>query len=232
MATTPEKVGFRQRLRQIGIAFQFTRRHDKHVVWLLLVAFGVPAAIGLGVGIPLGMWVLIPLGAMTGVLAALIVFSRRVQRATYAEVQGKPGAAAAILDTMRGNWRVTPAIAVTPQQDIVHRVVGRPGVVLVSEGSANRLRNLLAQEKKKIGRVLPDVQVFQVAVGDGDGQVPIRKVQTHLMKMPRALTPKQINAIEQRLQALGGARPPIPKGPMPKSGKAMKGAKQQMYRGR
>ncbi|HEV2089152.1 MAG TPA: DUF4191 domain-containing protein [Cryptosporangiaceae bacterium] len=232
MATTPAKVGIRQRLRQIGVAFQFTRRHDKHVVWLLLLAFGVPVAIGFGVGIALQLWVLLPLALLTGVLVALIVFSRRVQRATYAEVQGKPGAAAAILDSMRGNWRVTPAIAVTPQQDVVHRVVGRPGVILVSEGSPQRLRNVLTQEKKKIGRVLPDVQIFDVAVGDGDGQVPIRKVQTHLMKMPRAITPKQINAIEQRLQALGGVRPPIPKGPMPKSGKAMKGAKQQMYRGR
>lgn len=223
MAPTPEKVGFRQRLKQIGVAFQFTRRHDKWVAPLLLAAFLVPVAIAVAVAVPTGQWLIIPLGVMVGILVALIVFSRRVQKATYAEVEGKPGAAAAILESMRGKWEVTPAIAVTPQQDVVHRVVGRPGIVLLSEGSPHRLRNLLVQEKKKIGRVLPEIPLFDLAVGEGEGQVPIRKLQSHLMKMPRTITPKQIGGIEQRLKALGGARPPIPKGPMPKGGRVPRG---------
>jgi hypothetical protein len=232
MATTPEKLGFKERLKQIGMAFRFVRGHDKLIVPLMLVTFLVPLAIGVGIAVVFSQWLLIPLSLMIGILASLILFSRRVQRATYAEVDGKPGAAAAVLDTMRGNWNVTPAVAVTPQQDVLHRVVGRPGVVLLSEGSAHRLRNLLGQEKKRIGRVLTDVPVYDISVGEGEGQVPIRKLQSHLVKLPRNLTPKQIGAVEQRLSALGAARPPIPKGPMPKSARAMKGAKQQMYRGR
>jgi hypothetical protein len=232
MAPPPQKLGFRQRLKQIGVAFSFTRKYDR-LIWLwLLLAFLVPTAITVAIAVPTGQWLLIPLGVMTGVLMALIVFSRRVQKATFAEVEGKPGAAAAILETMRGKWEIMPAVAVTPQQDVVHRVVGRPGVILLAEGSPHRLRSLLTQEKKRVGRVMPDIPLYDVAVGNGDGQVPLPKLQMHLNKLPRNITPKQIGAVTQRLQALGGARPPIPKGPIPKSARAMKGAKQQMYRGR
>ena len=82
-----------------------------------------------------------------------------------------PGAAAAVLQSMRGNWTVTPAIAANRNMDVVHRAVGRPGVVLVGEGSANRLPSLLAAEKKRVGRVAFDVPVFDFQVGDGKGQV-------------------------------------------------------------
>jgi hypothetical protein len=148
-----------------------------------------------------------------------------VSRATFAEVEGKPGAAAAVLQNMRGNWRITPGVAATPQQDVAHRVVGRPGVILLIEGSPTRLKNLIVQEKKRVSRVAPEIPVYDITVGDGDGQVPLRKLQTHLIKMPRNITPKQINALESRLQALGGVRPPIPKGPLPKGARMPKGAK-------
>jgi hypothetical protein len=121
-------------------------------------------------------------------------------------------------------------VAFTPQQDFVHRVVGRPGVILVVEGSPTRLKNLIVQEKKKVGRVAPEVPVYDVTVGAGQGQVPIRKLQTHFIKLPRNITPKQINAVESRLQALSATRPPLPKGPLPKGARMPKGAK--LNRGR
>jgi len=231
MAPSGEKTSFRDRLRQIGTAFSFTRRHDKLVVPLVIGAFLAPILIAVVVALLTGQWLTtIPLGVLTGVLLAMVIFSRRVASATYAEVEGKPGAAAAVLQNMRGNWRVTPAVAFTPQQDFVHRVVGRPGVILVVEGSPTRLKNLIVQEKKKVGRVVPEVPVYDVTVGAGQGQVPIRKLQTHFIKLPRNITPKQINAVESRLQALSATRPPLPKGPLPKGARMPKGAK--LNRGR
>jgi hypothetical protein len=226
MATDSSKPSFRDRIRQIGTAFSFTRKHDKLIVPLLLGVFLVPVLIGVVVGLVTGQWITtMPLAVLLGVLLALIVFSRRVSKATYAEVEGKPGAAAAILQNMRGNWRITPAVAVTPQQDIVHRVVGRPGVILVIEGSPGRLKNLVVQEKKRVGRVAPEIPVYDVTVGNGEGQISLRKLQAHFVRLPRNITPKQINALEGRLQALGAARPPLPKGPLPKGARMPKGAK-------
>ena len=226
MATSEEKLSFRDRLKQIGPAFSFVRRHDKLIIPLLLLTSLVPIAIGVGVALVTGDWLLtMPLAVAVSLLLTLLVFTRRVARATYAEVEGKPGAAAAVLQNMRGNWRITPGVAATVQQDVVHRVVGRPGVILLIEGSPTRLKNLIVQEKKRVSRVAPDVPVYDVTVGDGEGEVPLRKLQTHFIKMPRNITPKQINALENRLQALTATRPPLPKGPLPKGARMPKGAK-------
>lgn len=236
MASTPEKVGFRQRLRQIRQVFTFVRGHDRLIVPLMLLAFLTPILVGVGIAVFTSIWLLIPLAVLIAVLAALIVFSRRVQKATYAQVEGQPGAALAVLEGMPGNrnqknWKFTPAVAISQQQDVVHRVVGRPGVILLGEGVTHRVKQLVSQERKRVSRVLSDVPVYDVLVGEDDDKVSIRKLRAHLTKMPKNLTPGQVGQVAQRLQGLGAAKPPIPKGPMP-GGRAMKGAKQQMYRGR
>ena len=226
MATTEKKLSFRDRIRQIGAAFTFTRTHDKLVVPLLLVSFFVPIVVALVVALISQEWALtMPLGIMLGVLAALIVFGRRVTKATYNAVEGEVGAAGRDPAERAGNWRFTPAVAITPQQDLVHRLVGAPGVVLVIEGSPARLKNLIVQEKKKkVGRVAPEIHVYDVVVGDEEGQVPLRKLQRHFVKMPRNITPKQVNAVEARADALGTAQS-LPKGPLPKGARMPKGAK-------
>jgi hypothetical protein len=226
MATTPEKPKFRDRLRQIGYAFTATREHDRKLVPLLLVAFIVPVAVGVVLGLVLRAWITyLPLGVLSGVVLLMVIFLRRVMKAQYAQLEGQLGAPAGIVQGMRGNWRVTPAVGFTPQQDLVHRVVGPPGVVLLVEGAPTRLKNIVVQEKKKVGRVAPEVPVYDIVVGDGEGEVPLRKLQSHLVKLPRNITPKQINAVSGRLDALGAARPPIPKGPLPKGARLPKGAK-------
>lgn len=222
MAKEPEKVSFRDRIRQIGVAFSFTRNHDKLLFLWLALGVLIPLGIGLGLAAYLDNWlVFAPLGVLAAVVGGLLVFGRRVTKATFAEVEGKPGAAVAIIQNMRGQWRVNPAVAFTPQQDMVHRVVGRPGVILVVEGSAARLKNMIAQEKKRINRVASDTPIYEVIVGDAAGEMSLRKLQSHLVKLPRNITARQVNVIEERLSALGG-RPPVPQGPMPKSARAPK----------
>jgi hypothetical protein len=145
------------------------------------------------------------------------VFGRRVQRAAYSQVEGQLGAAAAVLQNMRGNWRVTPAVGFTKDQDMVHRVIGRPGVVLVGEGNPNRLRGLVANEKRGLARVIGDTPIYDVTVGDGPGQVPLRELERHFLRLPRNIKPALVNQLDGRLKAIrtaSGAMP-IPKGPMP-----------------
>ena len=92
-------------------------------------------------------------GLLTGLLARLIVFGRRAERAAYAQVEGQAGAAAGVLQMLKRGWDVTPAISFTKNQDVVHRVVGRPGIVLVGEGNPTRSRTAQrrAQEAPRIG---------------------------------------------------------------------------------
>src|SRR5260370_12955572 len=131
---------------------------------------------------------------------------------------GQAGAAAAILQSMRGNWTVTPAISANRNMDVVHRSVGKPGVILVGEGSPNRLPSLLAAEKKRVARVAYDVPIYDLQVGDEPAQVPIRHLQRHIMKLPKNLKGPADAALNYRLKALPQSLP-APKVPMPRPGR-------------
>jgi hypothetical protein len=188
-------------------------------------ALPIVAAAGLGVlvvlvllGVLLGQYYLIPLGVLLGLAVAMIVFGRFAQAAQYSAIEGQPGAAAAVLQTMRGNWTVTPAIAANKNMDVVHRAVGRPGVVLVGEGSPNRLPSLLAAEKKRVARVAYDIPIYDIQVGNAEGQISVRRLQRHIMKLPRNLRSSAVSDLNYRLKAL---QPTLqaPKGPMPKTGR-------------
>jgi hypothetical protein len=120
---------------------------------------------------------------------------------------------------MRGQWRVTQGIAGTTQLDAVHRVIGRAGVVLVAEGAPHRTKNLLAQEKKRTARLIGTIPIYDIVVGNEEGQVPLRKLQTHLAKLPRNITAKQMDVVEGRLTALGSRAAAMPKGPLPPGAK-------------
>jgi len=191
----------------------------------------LPIVIGSGLGVLVVLVVvglltnlggfLIPLGVLLGILVAVFLFGRFAQTAQYATIEGQPGAAAAVLQSMRGNWTVTPAIAANRNMDVVHRAVGRPGVILVGEGSPNRLTGLLAAEKKRVARVAFDVPIFDFQVGEGQGQIPLRQLQRKIMKLPRDLKGTQVADLNFRLKAL----PPslqAPKGPMPTRGRQPK----------
>jgi hypothetical protein len=209
----------------VRAAFQLTRKNDPKMLPLVLGATVAVLAAFVLLGILLHHPIYFSvIGVLLSLMAATIVFGRRASAAAFTQIEGQPGAAAAVLQSMRGNWRVTPVVAVNPRgRDLVHRVVGRPGIVLVGEGSPVRVASLMSQERKKVGRVAAETPVYEVQAGDEDGQVPLRKLSTHLAKMPRNLKPAQVNALEARMRALGGATVPIPKGPLPNSGKIPRG---------
>ncbi len=159
---------------------------------------------------------LIPLGVLLGLLVAVILFGRFAQAAQFSAIEGQLGAAAAVLKSMRGNWTVTEAVAGNRNMDMVHRAVGRPGVILVGEGSPNGLASLLSAEKKRVARVAYEVPVFDFQVGTGEGQIPISKLQRKIMRLPRNLKPAAVSDLNHRLRALAPTMQ-APKGPMPRN---------------
>lgn len=206
------------RLQQLRAAFSQTRQIDPRLVPILVaVGLGVFAVVA-GLGVVAGYPVIgIAFGLLLGILAALLVFGQRSASAALTAIEDRPGAAAAVLQSMRGHWRVTPAVAYTRKQDFVHRAVGRPGVVMVGEGAPARVSSLLKQEHRRMARVVGDVPVHEVNVGTGAGQIPLKQLRGHLLKLPRAVKPAEVKALETRLAALQDAAPPLPKGPMPRA---------------
>jgi hypothetical protein len=223
-----KKVG--GQIRMIKQAYTLTAKNDPRLPWLMLISFVVVAGIVELLGILFSSpFLFLPLAIITGVLAAMIVFGRRAQGSAYRQVEGQPGAAAWVLEGMRGDWRVSSGVAGTQQLDAVHRVLGRPGIILVAEGQPSRVRPLLAQEKKKIARVVGETPIYDILVGDDEGQVPLRKLSAHVTKLPRNLTAAEVNSLGRRMSALGGARMPVPGGPLP-GGKSMSVSQRQVRR--
>ena len=115
-------------------------------------------------------------GIPVAVLAAMIVFGRRAQRAAYSSIKDQAGAAASVLDTLRRGWDVTPGVRFNRQQDMIHRVLGRPGIILVGEGNPNRLKALFTEERRHLTRLFgPDVPLVgqDIVAGDEEGMVPL-----------------------------------------------------------
>ena len=83
------------------------------------------------------------------------------------------------------------------------------------------MKPLLAQEKKRTARLVGDVPIYDVIVGNGDGQVPLGKLERHLNKLPANITAKQMDSLESRLAALGtkSGMAQMPKGPLPTQAK-------------
>ncbi|MFI5491908.1 DUF4191 domain-containing protein [Actinoplanes sp. NPDC051859] len=230
MAKPQEKVSFRERLKQIGQVFAFTAKQDKWFVPLIAAAVLIPLALTvLFVLLDFG-WVWIPIGIMVTLLAALIVLNLRSNTAMMNAAEGQPGAAASIMENMRGDWRVRPAASSTTQFDMIHIVIGRPGVILLGEGQTQRVRTLLGQEKRRLSKVIGNAPMYDYVIGSAEGELSIRKLRTTMMKLPRNLTGKDVNALDKRLGALM-ARPQMPKGAIPKNMRpGGKGMRQQRPR--
>ncbi|CAN5343687.1 DUF4191 domain-containing protein [soil metagenome] len=233
-AKAARKVASKQRRSQLWQAFQMQRKEDKRLLPYMIGAFAVIVAASVVAGVFVGgftMIMFVVLGIVLGALVAFIIFGRRAQKSVYRKAEGQTGAAAWALDNLRGKWRVTPGVAATGHFDAVHRVIGRPGVIFVAEGSATRVKPLLAQEKKRTARLVGDVPIYSVVVGNGDDEVPLSKLERHLTKLPANITVKQMDSLESRLAALGTKIGPaaMPKGPMP-SGAKVRGVQRSVRR--
>lgn len=229
MAKPQEKVSFGQRLKQIGTVFSFTAKRDKWFIPLVAAAVLIPVAVTVVAFMRWG-WIVLAPGLLTTLLLVLIVLNLRSNKAMMAAAEGQPGAAASILETMRGDWRVTPAVSSTTQMDMVHLVVGRPGIVLLGEGNRQRVGSMLGQEKRRLAKVVGSAPIYDYIIGHGENEVPISKLRMTIMKLPRNLSGKEVNALDKRLKALT-SRPQVPRGAIPKNMRPPKGAFRQM-RGR
>jgi len=179
------------------------------LVFVLIVVFGVIIGNNLGHPIYAGF-----LSTPLGFLAAFFLFTRFANTAAFSSIEGQIGAGASVLMSIRRGFVTTPAVNVNRDQDMVHRVSGKAGIILVGEGGF-AVRSLMQDEKRKMERFLSGVPITEVYVGDGQNQVSIRKLQKHLKKLPKKLNTSQLREVRARLRSVGGLNLPMPKGPLP-----------------
>jgi F0F1-type ATP synthase assembly protein I len=215
----PAKQGMFTRLRttlaQTRTVYTMTRKGDPTALWVMLAGglavLGAMVGIGYLVGHPLYFLILgLPLSFMAG----LVIMARRAEKVAYSHIQGQAGASLAALRNLRRGWNVEQyPVAVDPRtQDVVFRALGRPGIVLITEGPMPRVGKLAEQERKKHARLLPNVPITVINSGEGEGMVELRRLSPTVMKLKPALTKDEVTEVSKRLRAMGGAKPAIPKG--------------------
>lgn len=202
---------------QIREAYKVTKKEKPWIGAAMAFTFVAIVSIGVLIGSlnnrPIyAAFITLPLA----LLGAMFLFSFVANRAAYSSIEGVMGAGASVMMAIRRGYTTTPMVAVNKQQDMVHRAVGRAGIVLVGEGS-NGVRTMLADETKKVERFVPGVPVTTLIVGDGEGRVAINKLQRTMKKLPKEISNNQVREVRNRLKAVGGFNMPIPKGPMPKN---------------
>lgn len=201
---------------QVWEMYTMVRGKQPSITWMILgIVLGV-TALGFGIGMLIGQPVLAPIMAFPfGLMGAMLLLGRRGEFYAYQRIEGQPGAVAAALGTIRRGWNIEDEpVAIDPRsQDMVFRAVGRPGVVLVSEGPAHRVAKLLEAEKRKTSRVVPNVPVILIQEGRGEGQVPLDKLARTLQKQKKSLKSGVVPEVSKRLRALRHTnRLPVPKG--------------------
>ena len=223
-STDPKDWG---QVRQIIEVYKVTAEHDPKANLFMGGALALCIVVFTVLGIFLKPWWLyVIFGVLFGVLAAMFVLTWRAKSATYKRYEGQKGSAEVAMSMLGKEWVKSPVITANRQLDIVHRVVGPGGIVLIGEGDPGRVRAMLATEAKKHEQVKYGVKVTTLVMGDRENQVPLGKLADHIKKLPKIIKTAEITDISNRLRALDSMRPklPLPKGPMPTSAKGSRAA--------
>lgn len=207
------------RIKQMIEVYKNTRTHDRLLAPLMLLSFVGPilVAVLLAVFLPGNWfsWILWPLtGVLVGILIAMLVLGRRAEAVAYGQIEGRPGAVGAIIQSaLRRSWRGSEVpIAMTRQQDAVYRVIGRGGVVLISEGSLQRTKRIAQDEERKLRRAVQNVPISHLYVGPDEGATPLAQLTKALQKLKPALNRNEITAVYNRISSLQASPVGIPKG--------------------
>ena len=220
-------------LRQYQHLYKSTAEVDPKLNLLLAggVLVGVALAVILGLATSVH-WAITVLFALSLAVASLpLVLIWRAKKGAFTRYKGQPGSAEVALSMLnKKKYTYSTAVAFNREMDMVHRVVGPSGVVLIAEGTQPaRVRALLSAEARRHERVLFGIPVTSLVMGDGQGQTQLSELQKAIEKLPKAIQPAQQAAIQLKLRTLDSSRPkaPLPKGPLPN----VKGANRAM-RGR
>ncbi|MDR0944978.1 MAG: DUF4191 domain-containing protein, partial [Bifidobacteriaceae bacterium] len=180
------------------------------LIWLWLAgAMVLFIAIGLGLG--LFAWkghavYMTVLGLMVGLVADMFLLMNRGEKAAYRRIEDQPGAATAAIGQIRRGWSFEsePVAADQRTRSFIFRGVGRPGIVLVTDGPEGaRLNKLITDERRKVSRVAPEIPITVLHCGKGEGQIKLEKLSRHIKHLPRKISKAELGVVENRMKSLG-----------------------------
>lgn len=218
------------RIAQFRQVWKMTRKHDPSAMWWMLLAALAVLLVALIVGLWLDLVVyFLILGIPLAVLAATFVLARRAEQAAFGQIEGQPGASAAVLGTLRRGWFYDqePVAAETggkvrgmrdlANAAMIFRAVGRPGVVLLAEGPKAAAKRLSESERRKVARIVGnEVPVHVLRTGNDEGEVPLSRIIKTMKKMDKKITKEEAIVVHKRLKAIGTSKPPLPAGVDPR----------------
>jgi len=136
------------------------------------------------------------MGILVGVAVAMILFGRFAQAAQYSAIAGQPGGPPPSCSRCAATGR-SPRGLGEPEHGrrppCCRPARRRPGRGRVAEPAAEPARG----REEADCPIAQDVPIYDVQVGDDTGQIPIRRLQRHIMKLPRT-------------QGTGRGRPELP----------------------
>ncbi|MEN9752922.1 MAG: hypothetical protein RL670_613 [Actinomycetota bacterium] len=153
-------------------------------------------------------------GVMGGVLASMILLNRPAEKAQFARFEGQPGATTVVLQSLlkRAFRGSEEPVGVNPRtRDMVFRIVGGPGIVVIAEGQRSSVSNLVEEQRRIAQKVANGVPFHVVYIGTGEHQVRLGDARPHIMKMKRELNRREITETVNRLGSMS-LKLPIPKG--------------------
>ncbi|MDO4888380.1 MAG: DUF4191 domain-containing protein [Actinomycetaceae bacterium] len=196
-------------------AYRIAKRTYPWIGWALLGLAALGLAIGIIPAIVTGRWIVWTiLGLLLAFVMPMILLTRLVRKASFSQIDGMPGAVSAVLDRIGRGWNVKtePVRFSARSQDMVFRAIGRPGIVLVTEGPASRVSGLVREERRAIKRVAQNAPVHVINVGNDEGQTPLIDLEKSMRRLPRAISSSEVAALARRFDALTSNSLPIPKG--------------------
>lgn len=213
--------------KQVWTAFNIQRKEDKALLPIMIaVLVGIVTVFALITGLATQAswltWIMVIIAAiLLAFTIDMFIFTRRMTNTMYAKADGQPGMAGWDLTQLKGSWRVEQTVAGNANLDVVHRVVGRPGVILVGEGNYKRLRTLMRGEKRQLARIIGDTPIYEIFVGNGENQVEIKKLRSTVKRLPKNISREEVDSIHTRLESLAAKRTAMgmPKGPIPGNAK-------------
>lgn len=175
-------------------------------LWLTLSAV-VPLAAGIAlavvsVGNPVGAVLWVVMGILAGLLVFLIVLGQITQRLMYTNLEGQIGAVSSLIkNQLRRSWRGSEIpVRMNKSTDTVYRLVGRPGVIIISEGQRSRVAPLVDDVRKEVARIVPAIPIHIIHVGS-DG-LALKDMFKTMYRFRRAIRGAEVLVVSNRLNSI------------------------------
>jgi hypothetical protein len=164
----------------------------------------------------LGMVIWVFLAIVSAYLTLLLTMTRRANTAIFKKYEDEPGRVSITVGTLtRRRWKGSnqPVAINARTKDMVFRIVGPAGVVLMAEGSKTSAQALLEDERRKVQRLASGVTVHTFYSSQDGAGVPLAQLHKKVAKLKRTLNRAEISAVQNRLASIDSRSGlPIPKG--------------------